>query len=96
MNDKCKAQDYNAELDTLGIEPRASRMLSGCDTITPCALIQELFLSNSCIIITQLLDMDTLGLEPRASRMQAGVIPLHHMPEELIKQLHVAITSKHL
>ena len=24
-------------LDTLGIEPRASRMLSGCDTTTPCA-----------------------------------------------------------
>ena len=26
------------EMDTLGIEPRASRMLSGCDTITPRAL----------------------------------------------------------
>ena len=26
-----------AEMDTLGIEPRASRMLSGCDTTTPCA-----------------------------------------------------------
>ena len=26
------------QLDTLGIEPRASRMLSGCDTTTPCAL----------------------------------------------------------
>ena len=25
------------EMDTLGIEPRASRMLSGCDTTTPCA-----------------------------------------------------------
>ena len=25
------------ELDTLGIEPKASRMLSGCDTATPCA-----------------------------------------------------------
>ena len=24
-------------MDTLGIEPRASRMLSGCDTTTPCA-----------------------------------------------------------
>ena len=24
-------------LDTLGIEPRAFRMRSGCDTITPCA-----------------------------------------------------------
>ena len=25
------------EMDTLGIEPRASRTLSGCDTTTPCA-----------------------------------------------------------
>ena len=25
------------KVDTLGIEPRASRMLSGCDTTTPCA-----------------------------------------------------------
>jgi hypothetical protein len=24
-------------VDTLGIEPRASRMLGGCDTTTPCA-----------------------------------------------------------
>ncbi len=27
-------------VDTLGIEPRASRMLSGCDTTTPCALLK--------------------------------------------------------
>ena len=26
-------------MDTLGIEPRASRMLSGCDTTTPCARV---------------------------------------------------------
>ena len=31
-------------MDTLGIEPRASRMLSGCDTTTPCAL-------NSCELV---------------------------------------------
>ena len=31
--DSCSA----AKMDTLGIEPRASRMLSGCDTTTPCA-----------------------------------------------------------
>ena len=30
--------DFMSEMDTLGIEPRASRMLSGCDTTTPCAL----------------------------------------------------------
>jgi hypothetical protein len=28
---------FKHEMDTLGIEPRASRMLSGCDTTTPCA-----------------------------------------------------------
>ena len=30
-------------VDTLGIEPRASRMLSGCDTTTPCALAGPFF-----------------------------------------------------
>ena len=29
--------DQKQKMDTLGIEPRASRMLSGCDTTTPCA-----------------------------------------------------------
>ena len=28
-------------MDTLGIEPRASRMLSGCDTTTPCAQLMK-------------------------------------------------------
>ena len=28
---------WRAEMDTLGIEPRAFRMRSGCDTTTPCA-----------------------------------------------------------
>ena len=28
-------------MDTLGIEPRASRMLSGCDATTPCALLMS-------------------------------------------------------
>ena len=28
-------------MDTLGIEPRASRMLGGCDTTTPCAQLQK-------------------------------------------------------
>jgi hypothetical protein len=30
------------KVDTLGIEPRAFRMRSGCDTTTPCALDDEL------------------------------------------------------
>ena len=32
------AEEDKVNMDTLGIEPRASRMLSGCDTTTPCAL----------------------------------------------------------
>ncbi len=32
-----RKQNGNVLMDTLGIEPRASRMLSGCDTTTPCA-----------------------------------------------------------
>ena len=35
-------------LDTLGIEPRASRMLCGCDTTTPRAPWKR---SNLCILI---------------------------------------------
>ena len=31
------------QMDTLGIEPRASRMLSGCDTTTPCAQMSGAF-----------------------------------------------------
>ena len=34
-------------LDTLGIEPRASRMLSGCDTTTPRALEEILSCSSN-------------------------------------------------
>ena len=30
---------FKTTMDTLGIEPRASRMLSGCDTTTPCAQV---------------------------------------------------------
>ena len=34
---KTTTKVHKQNLDTLGIEPRASRMLSGCDTTTPCA-----------------------------------------------------------
>ena len=30
------------EMDTLGIEPKAFRMRSGCDTTTPCARLTRL------------------------------------------------------
>ena len=36
-----KSMSRTLKMDTLGIEPRASRMLSGCDTTTPCALERE-------------------------------------------------------
>ena len=40
------------DMDTLGIEPRASRMLSGCDTTTPRAL-EDLAkdIQRSCLYI---------------------------------------------
>jgi hypothetical protein len=31
----------NHKVDTLGFEPRALRMRSGCDTLTPCARLQK-------------------------------------------------------
>ena len=34
-------RDGAQKVDTLGIEPRASRMLSGCDTTTPCAQLMK-------------------------------------------------------
>ena len=44
-------------MDTLGIEPRASRMLSGCDTTTPCA---QLMIPKSMMTVTdhEVLDVD--------------------------------------
>ena len=42
------AQANNTNMDTLGIEPRASRMLSGCDTTTPCALCEVFRLTFYC------------------------------------------------
>ena len=38
----------SASMDTLGIEPRASRMLSGCDTTTPHAL--DMKLGQLCLV----------------------------------------------
>ena len=35
---ECDSATTLMQMDTLGIEPRASRMLSECDTTTPCAL----------------------------------------------------------
>ena len=37
---RLRVRSQTRDLDTLGIEPRASRMLSGCDTTTPCARLR--------------------------------------------------------
>ena len=37
MRDSGERRRRASQMDTLGLEPRASRMLSGCDTTTPCA-----------------------------------------------------------
>ena len=39
-------QTPQIQMDTLGIEPRASRMLSGCDTTTPCTRLQRKHVPN--------------------------------------------------
>ena len=42
------------KMDTLGFEPRAFRMRSGCDTTTPCARLDELLVLNpvpSCVLV---------------------------------------------
>ena len=48
-------------MDTLGIEPRASRMLSGCDTTTPRALCKDAlcFLSKQIIMRAERFELPT-------------------------------------
>ena len=53
-------QMVRLQMDTLGIEPRASRMLSGCDTTTPCARCCS---SHCCA---------ELPLAPRGGRRRCG------------------------
>ena len=85
------------KMDTLGIEPRASRMLSGCDTTTPCARL----LSKSCRcqlqsqnyvpicgqLVSRLLCTKTRTVRRLANtkkRRRGGIEPLHvSMPREL-------------
>ena len=76
-----------SSMDTLGFEPRAFRMRSGCDTTTPCApkntkpprqqTMQSLFFLSSTLVSkavprAETDKLDTLGIEPRAFRMQSG------------------------
>ena len=42
---------WHSLMDTLGIEPRAPRMLSGCDTTTPWARLRHL--SPGCCYLSQ-------------------------------------------
>jgi len=41
LNTNSSPPNVASAMDTLGLEPRASRMLSGCDTTTPCALAEH-------------------------------------------------------
>ena len=65
-------------MDTLGFEPRAFRMRSGCDTTTPCALVAMIVQSNASMCHNLVAaaqpacdEQDALGFEPRAPRMRS-------------------------
>ena len=63
------AQDWVCSLnamDTLGFEPRAFRMRSGCDTTTPCALKD--FRSPTKAAMQCLFSFSPAGAENRAAR----------------------------
>ena len=77
-------------MDKQGMEVRASRMLSGCDTTTPHARwvlnCQTMYYN---ILHTRLApplwktnQWTCKGLSPAPPACKAGVIPLHHMPDE--------------
>ena len=63
---------WRAEMDTLGIEPRAFRMRSGCDTTTPCAR-DCCAPAMSIPAIAQL--VEHLTVEPCSNQMVPGSIP---------------------
>ena len=44
-------QSARVEMDTLGIEPRASRMLSRCDTTTPLARLKNIVIVEVYLVI---------------------------------------------
>ena len=57
--------------DTLGIEPRASRMLSGCDNTTPCARCRQ----HRCCVNYALLALGLVGCVrwgPRSTHPRTG------------------------
>ena len=59
-----RVSDCPQNLDTLGIEPRAFRMQSGCDTTTPCAQLPCMLarhLSGACPLLA--LAAAALGLQ---------------------------------
>ena len=56
---RCKR--HRIQMDTLGIEPRASRMLSGCDTTTPCARLQREHVPNTAPRCAQARTMERIA-----------------------------------
>ena len=53
------------KMDTLGIEPRASRMLSGCDTTTPCAPWSRGIFICHFLRFEKLLDLVLVAIVPK-------------------------------
>ena len=73
-------QHTSNRVDTLGIEPRAFRMRTGCDTTTPCALEWRCTLRVLLHSSTLAIEWTHWGLSAGPSACEADVIPLHHVP----------------
>ena len=56
-------------MDTLGIEPRAFRMRSGCDTTTPCARHSQL----ACMLVVEV--KSTGQSDARGRSVDGGLAP---------------------
>ena len=69
---KKRLNTHDGDMDTLGIEPRAFRMLSGCDTTRPHETRGEHAIRIPSEALHSSAKMDTLGIEPRTFRMRSG------------------------
>ena len=65
---------WDVIMDTLGIEPRAFRMRSGCDTTTPCARHSQLACAVAHWASRQLQVMVPWGLSPKNSNTLQQVL----------------------
>ena len=65
------------KLDTLGIEPRAFRMRSGCDTTTPCALEDLRQRKSHHRALAAIPNSKTCAEQWASIRVQASGLPAH-------------------